>query len=180
MLIVCVVMTIMIMLGSFCAMPPPIQTCTYGTSRASVPLPHPPNFPCARTDVLVYFSSEDDRSNAYFPKFVVVIGLTMVCLSVLMLPLDVANRPTSTYEGGGFDMELLWNIMYVFQGLMAILIIPSSLFYYEAEDPESREYRCWTAIKYEVTTVFTIGTAWIILWKVFGIAKVRRRPCAPP
>ena len=125
-----------------------------------------------RADVLVYFSSEDDRSTAYFPKVVVVVGLTMVCLSVLMLPLDVANRPSGDYEGGGFDMELLWNLLYGTQGVMAILIIPATLFYYEAEDPESREYQCWTAIKYEAVTVFFITSLWIILWVLCGTAEV--------
>ena len=43
--------------------------------------------------VLVYhFQSEEDRNTAYFPKFVVVLGLSLACFNVLLLPLDVGNR----------------------------------------------------------------------------------------
>uniref|UniRef100_A0A7S4HHM8 LMBR1-like membrane protein n=1 Tax=Prymnesium polylepis TaxID=72548 RepID=A0A7S4HHM8_9EUKA len=117
---------------------------------------------------LVYFSSEEDRNVAYVPKVIVVLGLTLVCLTVLMLPLDVANRQSD----GGFDMEFLWNLTYALQGVFAIILIPSALFYYEAEDPESREAQCWTAIKFEVSTVLIVGTIWIVCWIVFGTAEV--------
>eukprot|EP00966_Prymnesium_polylepis_P227418 5262719-Prymnesium_polylepis.1 len=79
-LVVCIVMSVMIMIGSFY--------------------------------FLVYFSSEEDRNVAYVPKVIVVLGLTLVCLTVLMLPLDVANRQSD----GGFDMEFLWNLTYALQG----------------------------------------------------------------
>ena len=116
----------------------------------------------------MYFSSEEDRNVAYVPKVVVVLGMTLVCLTVLMLPLDVANRQSN----GGFDMEFLWHLLYALQGVFAIVIIPSSLFYYEAEDPESRETQCWTAIKFELATVTIVGTIWILFWVVFGYAHI--------
>ncbi|KAL1508346.1 hypothetical protein AB1Y20_004456 [Prymnesium parvum] len=136
MLIVCIVMTVMILLGSFY--------------------------------FLVYFSSEEDRNVAYFPKVIVVLGLTLVCLTVLMLPLDVANRQSD----GGFDMEALWNAVYIAQGLFAIILIPSTLFYYEAEDPEAREAQCWTALKFEVSTVVIVTTIYVIFWLLWGMAEI--------
>ena len=42
--------------------------------------------------VLVHFQHPDDRNQAWFPKIVVVTGLTLSVLSILLLPLDVANR----------------------------------------------------------------------------------------
>lgn len=116
----------------------------------------------------MYFSSEEDRNTAYIPKLVVVLGLTLVCLTVLMLPLDVANRQAD----GGIDMEILWLIVYITQGVFALLLIPSTLFYYEAEDPESREAQCWTAIKFEVATVGIFITVWLIFWFVWGNAEI--------
>ena len=102
------------------------------------------------------------------PKIIVVLGLTLVCLTVLMLPLDVANRQSN----GGFDMDFLWNMVYVLQGLFSLLFIPSALFYYESEDPESREARCWTAIKFELSTVSVVIGIWLVFWVSFGTAEI--------
>jgi hypothetical protein len=51
-----------------------------------------------------------------------------------MLPLDVDNQ-----DGGGFPMSILWIIVYVLTGALAIVVIPFTIFYYEAEDP-TEEY----------------------------------------
>ena len=59
------------------------------------------------SDVLVYFQSEEDRNTAWAPKIAVVLGLTLTCLLVLMLPLDVANRQAN----GGLPMMLFWQLM---------------------------------------------------------------------
>ena len=67
----------------------------------------PPPPARARADILVYFQSEEDRNTAWAPKIAVVVGLTLTCLLVLMLPLDVANRNSR----GGLPMEILWQIM---------------------------------------------------------------------
>ena len=45
-------------------------------------------------------------------------------------------------------MEFLWQLSYMLIALFALGVIPFLIFYYEAEDPESRQYQCWTALKY--------------------------------
>ena len=42
--------------------------------------------------LLVNYQHPDDANQAYFPKFVVVLGLSVAAISILMLPADVANR----------------------------------------------------------------------------------------
>lgn len=42
--------------------------------------------------ILVHFQHPEDRNQAWFPKLVVIFGLSLAMLSVLMFPLDVANR----------------------------------------------------------------------------------------
>lgn len=42
--------------------------------------------------ILAFYAHPEDRNQAWFPKLVVLLGLTLSFLSVLMLPLDVANR----------------------------------------------------------------------------------------
>ena len=54
--------------------------------------------------VLVYFQAEEDKNTAWAPKIAVVLGLTLACCVVLLLPMDVANRST----GSGLDMEGLY------------------------------------------------------------------------
>ena len=119
-------------------------------------------------DLLVYFQSEEDQNVAYAPKLAVILGLTLTCLLVLMLPLDVANRSA----GGALPMELLWQIMYIAVAGMAIGVVPFMMFYYEAWDPESRNYQLWTAIKYEVLTVFVVGGLLLLAWGLAGWADV--------
>ena len=114
--------------------------------------------------VLVYFQSEEDRNTAWAPKVAVVLGLTLTCLLVLMLPLDVANRSSA----GGIPMDILWQILYIAVSAMCIGVVPFLMFFYEAWDPESRNWQLWTAIKYEFCTVIVVGLALVLLWLFVG------------
>jgi LMBR1 domain-containing protein 1 len=118
--------------------------------------------------VLVYFQAEEDKNTAIAPKVAVVLGLSLSCLLVLTLPLDVANRSTAS----GLDMETLWQVEYMLVTIMAVGVVPFLIFYYEAEDPESRQYQWWTALKYEALTVVVCVTLMIIGWLVWGYAEV--------
>ena len=42
--------------------------------------------------LLVYYQHPDDHNDAYFPKLVVIGGFVLAGATVLLLPLDVANR----------------------------------------------------------------------------------------
>lgn len=42
--------------------------------------------------LLVYYQHPDDHNDAYFPKAVVILGFVVAGATVLLLPLDVANR----------------------------------------------------------------------------------------
>jgi LMBR1 domain-containing protein 1 len=97
---------------------------------------------------LVYFQHEEDKNTAIFPKVVVVstkkfffnqlkfifqiFSFTTICVSILMLPLDVGNSRTN----GGFPMQTLWYIVLITLAVLAVIVIPFSIFYYEAEDPD--------------------------------------------
>ncbi len=53
-----------------------------------------------------------------------------------MLPLDVANANTN----GGFPMGTLWLIVYITMAVMAVVIIPFAMFYYEGEEYDETGY----------------------------------------
>lgn len=42
--------------------------------------------------LLVNYQHPDDKNDAYFPKAVVIFGIVLAGITVLMLPLDVANN----------------------------------------------------------------------------------------
>jgi len=118
--------------------------------------------------LLVYFQSEEDRNTAYAPKVAVVFGLFLTCLLVLMLPLDVGNRNVN----GGFAMEVLWQVMYISVAAMCLGVVPFMMFYYEAWEPEGRNWQVWTAIKYEAVTIVVVGATLLIGWALGGNAYV--------
>lgn len=91
--------------------------------------------------LLVYYQHPDDKNDAYIPKIVVVFGFVIAGITVLLLPLDVANN--EGYAGcdgydtafcGGLNMELFWDIIFWLIPIWIFILIPLSTFYYEADD----------------------------------------------
>ena len=83
----------------------------------------------------------DDKNEAIFPKILVLIGFTLAQASVLLLPLDVANREGYTgcdgYDTalcGGLNMTLVWEIFFIIILVYVVLLIPFTIFFYEADD----------------------------------------------
>eukprot|EP00956_Cyclotella_meneghiniana_P006079 scaffold7921_cov68-Cyclotella_meneghiniana.AAC.8 len=119
--------------------------------------------------LVVKYQHPDDKNDAYFPKLVVLFGFVLAGATVLLLPLDVANNEGfagcdgwSTAFCGGLNMALFWEIFYWLITVWLFVLIPFSMFYYEADDgmlmvgtsvgakPNSR---ICEAIKYEITSI---------------------------
>jgi LMBR1 domain-containing protein 1 len=89
--------------------------------------------------LLVNYQHPDDVNQAYFPKLVVVLGLTVAVLSILMLPADVANRQAcrkAVYNGAcslTLPMRTLWLVVYIVDAVLVFLVIPFAMFYYEGD-----------------------------------------------
>lgn len=91
--------------------------------------------------LLVYYQHPDDHNDAYVPKIVVILGFVLAGVTVLLLPLDVANN--EGYAGcagydtqicGGLNMDLLWSIVFWLIPIWTFILIPFMTFYYEADD----------------------------------------------
>lgn len=41
---------------------------------------------------LINYQHPDDKNDAYFPKFIVIVGIMLAGFTALLLPLDVANN----------------------------------------------------------------------------------------
>eukprot|EP01060_Flectonema_neradi_P010349 TRINITY_DN1743_c0_g2_i2.p1 TRINITY_DN1743_c0_g2~~TRINITY_DN1743_c0_g2_i2.p1 ORF type:complete len:528 (+),score=60.79 TRINITY_DN1743_c0_g2_i2:47-1630(+) len=89
----------------------------------------------------VYLDPEEKfQGGGYFPKFIVILGLSMSAFVSLLLPFDVANKKDPTIRddtGGEIDVALMWQItLWAICG-MSIVVLPFALFYYEAWDPDA-------------------------------------------
>ena len=69
-------------------------------------------------------------------------------------------------------MEGLYQAVYMIIAIMILGVLPYLIFYYEAENPEGRNYQCWTAVKYEALTVLISLTVVVIMWVFLGKADV--------
>lgn len=124
----------------------------------------------ACTYMLAHFHHPDDANTAYFPKVIVVLGLSFAGFSVLMLPLDVANRNS----GSTLDMLLLVYIVYPCVLGLALLAIPFAIFYYEAEQPENNKTRkqLSSAACYTFWMFFVFALLAGILYAFLGKAEI--------
>ena len=89
--------------------------------------------------LLVNYQHPDDANQAYFPKFVVVFGLSIAMISILMLPADVANRHAcrhAIYNGAcnlTLPMKDLWLAVYIVDAILVFFVIPFAMFFYEGD-----------------------------------------------
>lgn len=124
---------------------------------------------------IVYFSSPDDKNQAWIPKIITLLGLTLACCSILLLPFDVANRSFD----GHLDqvIAILWQVVYVAVAVYVTAIIPFAYFYYEAYDP-SKDWKrgilnqlLWATI-FSAVTIFVSVVAVVILYIFLGKADI--------
>lgn len=119
--------------------------------------------------VLIYFAHEDDNQDAYFPKIVVVLGLTTAIVSIMMMPLDVANRG-STH--GGIPMDALWITIYIVIAVLVVLVIPWAYFYYTAYDPEKKSKACGSAFCGTIVFLIIFAIIGVVSYFFFSVAEI--------
>lgn len=89
--------------------------------------------------LLVAFSHPEDRNQAWWPKIVVCFSMFIAISTVLLFPLDVANRRACISDILDSDCELtlpmreIWFGIYIVNVVLVYIITPFTLFYYEAD-----------------------------------------------
>jgi len=88
--------------------------------------------------ILIHFQHPEDKNQAWFPKFVVVAGLSLAICEVLMFPLDVANRAacnSALVESSctlTLPMADMWQGAFITNLVLVFAVVPFTLFFYEA------------------------------------------------
>ncbi|KAM3206808.1 hypothetical protein ACQJBY_062150 [Aegilops geniculata] len=124
--------------------------------------------------LLVNYQHPDDANQAWFPKLVVVLGITVAVLSILMLPADVANRQAckrAVYSGAcalTLPMKTLWLVVYILDAVLVFLVIPFAMFYYEGDQDKSVGKRLKSALIWVVASAVVCGLVLGILYALIG------------
>ncbi|KAF8402656.1 hypothetical protein HHK36_010745 [Tetracentron sinense] len=136
--------------------------------------------------LLVNYQHPDDVNQAYFPKFVVVFGLSVAAISILMLPADVANRQAcrhAIYNGAcnlTLPMKDLWLVIYIVDAILVFFVIPFAMFYYEGDQDKSVGKRIKSALMWVITTAIVCGLVLGILYGLVGKVDFTVRHLSSP
>uniref|UniRef100_A0A6B2L3E3 LMBR1-like conserved region-containing protein n=1 Tax=Arcella intermedia TaxID=1963864 RepID=A0A6B2L3E3_9EUKA len=118
---------------------------------------------------MIYFQHPSDVNNATFPKIMIVLGLSIAVGNVLMLPLDVAQRAS---HSGGIPMDYLWLCVFCLVALLTIIILPFSIFYYEADDGDRQIGQCCEALKVTVIVVLVVAGLFTLGYLFLGFSDL--------
>lgn len=89
--------------------------------------------------LIVIYQHPEDKNQAWFPKLVVLLGMTIAIYTVLMFPLDVTNSQVCDLNlplvdcSTTFPMEQLWEAVYIANMILVFVLIPFAFFYYEGD-----------------------------------------------
>jgi LMBR1 domain-containing protein 1 len=125
---------------------------------------------------VVLFVAEADRGAAWFPKTVAVLGLSLACILVLLLPFDVAtrNKATSFLANDTSVTQEMWEVMLWIVAGFVVVLIPFTTFYYEALDPDdpSCVAQFIPALMYTLGMIIFFGLVTGLSWLFAGFAVI--------
>lgn len=85
------------------------------------------------------WKATDFRVQAWFPKAVVIFGISLSIWTVLLFPLDAANQKAcspdvpAAYCTFTLPTEQLWLALFICNAILVFIVIPFAMFYYEAD-----------------------------------------------
>eukprot|EP00461_Guttulinopsis_vulgaris_P000451 UN00451 len=119
---------------------------------------------------LVKFQHPDDKNQAYFPKFVTIIGYYVVFLICMIMPFDVSNRNGNL----DFSIDSMWIAALTIVAVFLCIIVPFTFFWYENEGidddipidvrPGLLDTRIGASIGYTAMFLVTIVVLTVILF----------------
>jgi len=89
--------------------------------------------------IMVIYQHPEDKNQAWFPKIIVIFGMTLAIYTVLMFPLDVTNSQVCDLNlplvdcSTTFPMDILWQVVYIANMVTVFVLVPFAFFYYEGD-----------------------------------------------
>ena len=88
--------------------------------------------------ILIAYQHPEDKNQAWLPKGVVILGVSLAIWTVLLFPLDVGNRAAckagiASHCSFAIPTLQLWYACYIGILVMVTIVIPFAIFYYEAD-----------------------------------------------
>lgn len=113
--------------------------------------------------IFVLYSHPDDNKDlvGWIGRIIVITGSCIIWGIVLLLPLDIAN---SRGEGGGFNMEIFYQILLMCHFIYLIVLIPITIFLYESDDEKPFMARLCRAICYDFFLIVIVVILSLIAW----------------
>eukprot|EP00891_Asterochloris_glomerata_P004082 jgi/Astpho2/4082/e_gw1.00063.48.1_t len=127
--------------------------------------------------LLIIYCHPEDRNQAWFPKAVVIFGIALAIWTVLLFPLDVANRKACSaeipYSSCNFALPTtaLWYFCYIAISVMVFGLCPFAMFYYEGDSDMSFMQRVVSAVMWEGVTLFVVGLVLGICYGIWGYVE---------
>ncbi|KAJ3151238.1 hypothetical protein HDU89_002077 [Geranomyces variabilis] len=127
---------------------------------------------------VAYFQHPDDKWVAWFPKIVVILGLSLACYNVFLLPLDVANQQGQLDSPGLIPMAKLDISFYIITIVWCLVVVPFTVFFYEGSDEDDGDQKSTpSAFGYALKwltpiLLFTAGLIAVLYW-FLGYADVK-------
>jgi LMBR1 domain-containing protein 1 len=120
--------------------------------------------------LVIHYLDETEKGfgDSWLCKIMVVksmqmFGFMLCWAQVLALPLDAANARGA---GGGLDMEVLWEVIYMMVFAMVCFLLPVTMFYYESDEDTSMGERLCYTFKHMIFVLIVVG---LILGIFFGL-----------
>lgn len=102
----------------------------------------------------------------------------MSCVTVLVLPYDVAN---SRGSGGGLNMDILWQIIFIVDAVFILVLVPYAFFFYESEQdtgPQASQIsgclkgQGGVALKYSLGFIFVFLVFILSMYWTIGNSRI--------
>jgi len=117
---------------------------------------------------MVYWQNPDDKNESILVRVIILVGLQLASMTVLMIPVDVANNAgnflcdgsSSSAYCGGLDMTFCWKFLFCVIAFYLVIPLPFAIFYYEADDGAltglQENSRLTTAFQYECALIASV------------------------
>lgn len=122
--------------------------------------------------IYFYMHTDDYRYNqGIFAQLIALIGVQIVWLLCCLLPTDVYN----TQYDGGLGMLHFWQLVYLFVCVYLTLILPFSVFFYEA-DSDTRITKTPPWRKALISTAYVAVGSWSVISLLYLISHTVKIP----